>query len=392
MDRTIGIALMKKALEIVDKQWPDMADAYMKIPTDYYTDKRSHTEERKLFETQPLALLASSEIPNANDYYTRQAVGRSVVICRDEDGVARAFLNYCRHRGAEPAAGCGNSKYFTCPYHAWSYDTKGQLVTMPLRNRYADLELSELSLVELPCEERHGLVWVVMTAGAAIDVAAHLGELDHEIGSLGIEKMRYYSSLPEAHMNTNWKAVSEGVVEGLHVPYVHASTFNLNPQAFSVDLSFYEAIGPHLRYGLPIFDQEGAKKIKDTPESEWNPAQSIGCIWWISPGLLIAQELYGLIYADFSQGTSVNESVFRYGWMSPVATPPEGQPSPEDMAARATRAIAEDIPVWEGCTRGLNFGQHGYALIGRNEKGVQLMHESIARQTGYDGLSYQSDR
>ena len=63
MDRTIGIALMEKALEIVDKQWPDMADAYMKIPTDYYTDKRSHTEERKLFETQPLALLASSEIP-----------------------------------------------------------------------------------------------------------------------------------------------------------------------------------------------------------------------------------------------------------------------------------------------------------------------------------------
>lgn len=391
MDRDIGVRLMKTALDIVDKQWPDMADAYMRIPTDYYHNEEMHAKERKLFETQPLALLASCEIPKANDYYTRQAVGRSVVICRDEDGVARAFLNYCRHRGAEPAAGCGNAKYFTCPYHAWAYDTKGQLVTMPLRNRYDDLDLSELSLIELPCEERHGLIWVVMTAGASIDVAAHLGELDHEIGSLGMDSMGYYNSLPEAHMNTNWKAVSEGIVEGLHVPYVHASTFNLNPQAFSVDLTFYEAIGPHLRYGLPIFDKEGAKKIKNTPESEWNPSESIGCIWWISPGLLIAQELYGLIYADLSQGASVNESVFRYGWMSPVEKPPEGLPSPEDMAARAARAIDEDIPVWEGCTRGLNFGQHGYALIGRNEKGVQLMHESIAKQTGYKGLSYQKD-
>jgi hypothetical protein len=33
-------------------------------------------------------------------------------------------------------------------------------------------------------------------------------------------------------------------------------------------------------------------------------------------------------------------------------------------------------------------GQHGYELIGRNEKGLQLFHEGLARETGYAGLRY----
>ena len=62
-------------------------------------------------------------------------------------------------------------------------------------------------------------------------------------------------------------------------------------------------------------------------------------------------------------------------------------PSPEEMAARAAKAVGQDQPVWEGCGRGLALGAHGFALIGKNEKGVQLMHESVARQVGYEGLS-----
>ena len=53
--------------------------------------------------------------------------------------------------------------------------SRGRLVGMPLRDRYEDLELDRLGLVELPSEERHGFVWVVLRPGAPIDVAAHLG-------------------------------------------------------------------------------------------------------------------------------------------------------------------------------------------------------------------------
>jgi hypothetical protein len=68
--------------------------------------------------------------------------------------------------------------------------------------------------------------------------------------------------------------------------------------------------------------------------------------------------------------------------------PPDGMPTPEDMAARAARAIYQDQAVWEGCGRGLARGQHGYELIGRNEKGCQLFHELLAQRTGFTGLRY----
>jgi hypothetical protein len=104
--------------------------------------------------------------------------------------------------------------------------------------------------------------------------------------------------------------------------------------------------------------------------------------------MLLANELYGMIYADLTPGNTVTESVFRYGWMSPTKQAPEGMPSPEEMAARAATAVGQDRPVWEGCGRGLSKGAHDYALIGRNEKGVQLLHESVAGQTGFKGLRY----
>ncbi len=388
MQRNVALGLMKRALTIVENQKPEIADAYMQVPLDYYRNHDLAAKEKALFETSPLALVAAAEIANPFDYLVRNAVGRSILLTRDGDGVAHAFLNYCRHRGAEPAQGCGNAKAFACPYHAWRYDSKGHLVGMPFREQFEGLDLSTLSLVELPSEERHGFIWVVLTPGHPIDVAAHLGALDAEIGSLGCAKMTYHSSLAEAPLDANWKSVAEGLLEGLHVPFVHPGTFAMNPQANSVELAFYDAIGPHIRYGLPMFGRDDAKRLRATPELEWNPAANIGVIWLISPGLLLAHELYGMIYADLAPGRSVSESTIRYGWLSPVGDPPAGMPAPAEMAARAARGVAQDQPVWAGCGRGLARGAHGFALIGRNEKGVQLFHERLAERIGYAGLKY----
>ena len=185
MERSAGIGLMRRAVDIGVRMWPEMADRYMEVPLDYFTDPGWFAKERALFETQPLALIASCEIANPHDYVVRNAVGRSILLTRDEEGVAHAFLNYCRHRGAEPACGSGNRRHFSCPYHAWVYDTKGALVNMPLRDRHDALDLSQFGLVELPSEERHGFVWAILTRDHPIDVAAHLGPLDDEIGRLG---------------------------------------------------------------------------------------------------------------------------------------------------------------------------------------------------------------
>jgi hypothetical protein len=242
--------------------------------------------------------------------------------------------------------------------------------------------------VELPSEERHGLLWVVPTAGAPIDVEGHLGALDAEIAALDIGGMSYHNALSGEILPASWKAVAEGLMEALHVPYVHERTFNQNPQAAALDLVVHDAIGPHVRYAMPMFGADDAARIRSMRESDWDPDASLGVVWWISPGILLAHDQYGLIYADLTPGASPGEAVMRYGWLAPAAGAPAGADPPEEMARRAARAVGEDIPVWSGCGRGLSRGAHGYALIGRNEKAVQLVHESLARQIGYEGLEY----
>ena len=220
---------MRRAVTVSETEWPEMADRHMEVPLEYFTDPVLFAKERAIYERSPLALIASCEVASPHDYVVRNAVGALGAHHRDENGVAHAFLNYCRHRGAEPARGCGNARRFACPYHAWVYDSRGSLVGMPLRDRHDDIDLSDFGLVELPSEERHGFIWVVLQRDQPIDVAAHLGELDAEIGQLGCDKMRYFPSHEEALISANWKSVAEGLLEGIHVPIVHAEDVQPEP-------------------------------------------------------------------------------------------------------------------------------------------------------------------
>jgi len=389
--------VLDRSIRIVEEQLPELASGAMHVPLDYYRDEGLAAREAELFMSQPRPIVASSEIPNADDFLVRMSMKRSLLATRDKDGKAHVFLNYCRHRGAEPASGCGNARRHSCPYHGWSYDSKGELVAMPLPDRNRELDYSQLGLVELPSEERHGLVWAILTPGMQIDVAAHLGEVDDQLSGLGMEGMQYVNSLPFEPIAANWKCVAEGVVESLHVPFVHRATFNVDPgtqgdrftSSTAIDLAIYDRFGPHVRYCLPVFGKNAVSEMRELLAKgrtyDW---QQLVQVWLISPGVLIANDSYGLDIGFMEPGETTETSFFRYGWMGP-STPPEGFPPLAEMAQRAGAAVREDAPVWEGCGRGLAFGQHGYALIGRNEKGVQLFHETLCDQTGYGGLSYE---
>lgn len=249
-------------------------------------------------------------------------------------------------------------------------------------------------LVELPTEERHGFVWVILTPGLRIDVAAHLGEVDAQLAALGCDKMTYYNALPHEPIAANWKCVAEGVVESLHVPFVHRATFNVDAKgsgerfesSTAIDIATYDRFGPHIRYSLPKFGRADVAHLRQQ-NGQAQPSEQFAQVWLLSPGILLAQELYGLYFADMEPGPTTDSALFRYGWISSTQSP-AGLPAPADMRERARLAIKEDAPVWAGCGRGLTMGGHAYALIGRNEKGVQLFHESLADQTGYSGLSY----
>src|SRR5512134_3037620 len=112
--------LGKRVLANVDADRSDYAPSILKVPAEEYGDpERFQREVEAVFRRSPLMVALSVDIPGVGDFTTLDIADRPVVVVRGDDGVARTFLNACRHRGASVAQGCfGHGRRMTCPYHA----------------------------------------------------------------------------------------------------------------------------------------------------------------------------------------------------------------------------------------------------------------------------------
>lgn len=207
-----------------------------------YTDPRQlEREEHLLFRRLPLVAAHCTEIGRQpGDYIAREILNVPALFIRQEDGSLRAFLNVCRHRGAkltEKPGGC--ERAFMCPYHAWTYRIDGSLLGIPHKEGFSGIDTRTLGLVELPLEERHGFAWVILTPGAAIDVASYLGDLDAEFTSWSLNRMvseRMWCSTDDA----NWKLLVAGFLENYHLTTLHK-----------------QSVAPYIKNNLAAFKQFG---------------------------------------------------------------------------------------------------------------------------------------
>src|SRR5271170_2165711 len=65
----------------------------------YLDPDRWTLEMERIFKRLPLLLGFTAELPKPGDFKTLDAMGLPVLIARGKDGVVRAFLNVCTHRG-----------------------------------------------------------------------------------------------------------------------------------------------------------------------------------------------------------------------------------------------------------------------------------------------------
>ena len=119
---------------------------------------------------------------------------------RGEDGVLRAFLNVCRHRGAQlcPTAE-GQTRTLQCRYHAWTYGLDGRLLRAPGLQDSADFDRGAFGLVPVALDTWEGLVWVnlaenppPLTEQILPQIAARLGDAGrltaYRIGTLAVAR------------------------------------------------------------------------------------------------------------------------------------------------------------------------------------------------------------
>ena len=105
-----------------------------------------------------------SEIAEPGDWITAELGDESAIVVRGEDGVARALVNVCRHRGSRICVGAkGSAATLVCPYHAWTYHLDGRL--RAAREMPAGFDPSAHGLKTLPLRVIGGLIFVSFDDG-----------------------------------------------------------------------------------------------------------------------------------------------------------------------------------------------------------------------------------
>ena len=116
------------------KEFNDLLDNYTEgktLPQEFYTNENIFSEEMNRIYFQKFNWLMVdhvTRIPNPGDYFLFNVEKESIIVIRGRDQEVRAFYNVCTHRGSRVCLEDeGSKKLLVCPYHAWSYDTEGNL-------------------------------------------------------------------------------------------------------------------------------------------------------------------------------------------------------------------------------------------------------------------------
>ena len=216
MDSTQADALWRRATRALAEGMPAMDAQEAAVPVAAYLDAQRFERELQLMRRHPLPVCAAADLAQPGDYLALTRLGMPMLIVRGRDGVLRAFLNVCRHRGAQVVApGRGtNATRFSCPYHAWTYATDGTLQGVPQRFGFPGLDASGSGLRPLAVAEAAGLVWVVADAAlaASCDVRQMLGPLVDELEAMGFGTHQPLAPR-ELPLMCNWKLLVDGSFE-----------------------------------------------------------------------------------------------------------------------------------------------------------------------------------
>lgn len=349
-----------------------LTESITTIPaSNYFDPERWQREVDMIFKRVPLLLAMTAEIKEVNTYKAIDVVGMPVLISRGADGVARAFVNMCSHRGAQLVdPGVGTARRFACPYHNWTYNQEGDLVGVFKQDDFGQLDTSCLGLTQLPIAERAGLIWVTLSPDSKLDFDAFFAGYDEMLEFCDFASMNHFGTRILA--GPNWKISFDGYVDFYHLPILHKNTFgpDMSPDAL------FHRVGPHQRVTGP---RGNWAKLEGRPTSEWPESVLTGGVWSVFPhGSIAGFEIEGhKIYqvARVFPGATADESVTYLDFISTA-------PKTEEFIAAANKQIAflenvvrdEDYATGLKIQRTVKTGAKKELIFGRNEGGAQYVH------------------
>ena len=232
-------------------------------------------EQRRIFDKCWLYLGHESEVPNPGDYVRRVVAERALFFARDRDGELAVFHNTCPHRGALICrTDRGNAQVFQCFYHAWSFNTSGELIGMPDMDGYGpDFDRAELSLRSPRFDSYKGFIFVCFDAEteSLVDYLAGAAEYLDLVADQSPAGMRVIPGSNRYTIKANWKLLAENSIDAYHALPTHQTYFEYMAKEAGGNIpstSNRRGLGRALGNGHGVMENDA---IYGRPIAMWHP-------------------------------------------------------------------------------------------------------------------------
>lgn len=241
------------------------------LPYAWYVDPDvERREQERIFRRTWQYVGHAGQAPEQGTWFTGRCGDVPVLVTRARDGVLRAFLNVCRHRGSLLAEGAGRRATVQCPYHAWTYELDGTLRSAPRVPQEGGVDTEALGLVPLALDRWGPFVFVNPDPGAS-PLADTLGDLPELVAGAGVEvDALVWHSRATSTYAANWKVCCENYLECYHCRVAHpglVEVLDVSPGAYGLDASrwFSTQVGPLREDAAAGFDPHG-----DVPRGQFH--------------------------------------------------------------------------------------------------------------------------
>lgn len=381
LDRSELAAMTRAGMAHAKAHTIEKAPSVLKLPAARYYDPAMFAAEiDRIFKRVPLLLATTAEMPKPGDFKTLEAVGVPILLTRGQDGVVRAFVNSCSHRGTSVATEpSGNARRFVCPYHGWTFTQKGELMGVASADDFGEIDKSCYGLVSLPVTERAGLIWGRVDPKASLSFDAFLSGYDDLLAHFGFENWYLFSS--RVVPGPNWKIAYDGYLDFYHLPVLHKNTFGED----MFNQALFYAWGPHQRVQAPTPELAA---FADRPEDEWTVESMMTGVWTIFPHVSIASFDGGgrsVMISQLLPGARVDQSFTTQLYLMEKA-PNAVQAAEAEAQFNFLEHVVRDEDYATGLRQqqALKNGGRDHVLFGQNEGGAQRFHQWVDRLIATD--------
>ncbi len=197
---------------------------------DYFEPEAYQRDLDKIWRRNWINVCRTADLAEPLAYRVLAIGAQQILVLRDDKGDLQAFYNTCRHRGSQlcqAEQGRLKAKLLTCPYHAWSYSLRGDLVRVPSQRLPDGFDRADYPLYRVALSVWRGFVFVNLAPDAG-DLAASFDTTSADLSNWPLETLATGRVFTKT-MACNWKIFWENFNECLHCPGVHQHLSALVP-------------------------------------------------------------------------------------------------------------------------------------------------------------------